>query len=92
MYRLGTMTLELGDASKIRCASTGLVCEMDFQTKGFFSGQCNSVVAKVKKEATGEVLYDITGQWSGELFIKKHDPDEKTSTVGNLLVNQRRLG
>lgn len=88
MYRLGTMTLELGDASTIRCASTGLVCEMDFQTKGFFSGQVNSVVAKIKRESTQEILYDITGQWSGELFIKKHDPsEEKPSTVGSLLVN-----
>jgi hypothetical protein len=33
-----------------------------------------------------EILYDITGQWSGELFIKKHNPNEKTSTVGGLLV------
>ncbi|CAO3607145.1 unnamed protein product [Mucor hiemalis] len=83
---LGTMTLELGDASTIRCASTGLVCEMDFQTKGFFSGQVNSVVAKIKRESTQEILYDITGQWSGELFIKKHDPsEEKPSTVGSLL-------
>lgn len=81
------MTLELGDLSTVRCEATGLVCEMDFQTKGYFSGQCNSVIAKIKREATQEILYDITGQWSGELFIKKHIPQEKTSTVGGLLVS-----
>ncbi|KAI7893909.1 uncharacterized protein EV154DRAFT_125736 [Mucor mucedo] len=82
---IGTMTLELGDLSTVRCEATGLVCEMDFQTKGYFSGQCNSVTAKIKREATQEILYDITGQWSGELFIKKHIPQEKISTVGGLL-------
>lgn len=80
------MTLELGDASTVRCDATDLLCEMDFQTKGYFSGQCNSVIAKIKRESTQEILYDITGQWSGELFIKKHNPNEKTSTVGGLLV------
>ncbi|KAI9472467.1 MAG: hypothetical protein EXX96DRAFT_584239 [Benjaminiella poitrasii] len=83
----GTMTLELGDASVVRCVSSDLICEMDFQTKGFFSGQPNSVVGKIKKESTQEILYEISGQWSGELFIKKYMPSEKSgsSTISNLL-------
>ncbi|GAN02531.1 oxysterol binding protein [Mucor ambiguus] len=75
----GTMTLELGDSSTVRCASSDLICEMDFQTKGFFSGQPNSVVGKIKRESTQEILYEISGQWSGELFIKKYTPPEKSS-------------
>lgn len=81
------MTLELGDASTVRCVSSDLICEMDFQTKGFFSGQPNSVVGKIKKESTQEILYEISGQWSGELFIKKYTPTEKSS-IGGLLVNR----
>lgn len=84
--RIGTMTLELGDTSTITCKSTDLICEMDFQTKGYFSGQCNSVSAKIKRLSTQEILYEISGQWSAELFIKKYDPNEKTSVVGGLLV------
>ncbi|EPB83985.1 hypothetical protein HMPREF1544_09256 [Mucor circinelloides 1006PhL] len=73
----GTMTLELGDASTVRCVSSDLICEMDFQTKGFFSGQPNSVVGKIKRESTQEILYEISGQWSGELFIKNTKEEEK---------------
>lgn len=43
---------------------------MIFNFKGFFSGQNNSVSGKVKRESTGEVLYEISGQWSNEIFIK----------------------
>ncbi|KAG2232905.1 hypothetical protein INT48_006159 [Thamnidium elegans] len=82
---IGTMTLELGDTSTIICKSTDLICEMDFQTKGYFSGQCNSVVAKIKRLSTQEIIYEISGQWSAELFIRKYNPNEKTSTVGRLL-------
>lgn len=80
------MTLELGDASSVRCVTSDLVCELDFQTKGFFSGQPNSVVGKIKKESTQEILYEICGQWSGEIFIKKYTPPEKSGITG-LLVN-----
>jgi hypothetical protein len=38
--------------------------------QGFFSGQYHSVVGKIKRESTGEVLYDISGIWTEELFIK----------------------
>ncbi|KAL0143469.1 oxysterol binding protein [Mucor lusitanicus] len=85
----GTMTLELGDASTVRCVSSDLICEMDFQTKGFFSGQPNSVVGKIKRESTQEILYEISGQWSGELFIKKYTPPEKSSIGGLLSLTKK---
>ncbi|KAI8877165.1 Oxysterol-binding protein [Backusella circina FSU 941] len=68
----GTMTLELGDASTIKCVTSDLVCELDFQTKGFFSGQWNSVTGKIKRLSTQEILYEVSGQWSSELYIKKY--------------------
>ncbi|KAG0747961.1 hypothetical protein G6F57_007281 [Rhizopus arrhizus] len=66
----GKMVLELGDSCTVRCKTSDLVCELDFKTKGFFSGQYNSVYGRVKKESTGEVLYEISGQWSDEIYIK----------------------
>ncbi|CAO3668049.1 unnamed protein product [Rhizopus stolonifer] len=66
----GKMILELGDSCAVRCKTSDLICELDFKTKGFFSGQYNSVYGKVKKESTGEVLYEISGQWSSEIYIK----------------------
>ncbi|KAG1141860.1 hypothetical protein G6F37_008037 [Rhizopus arrhizus] len=66
----GKMVLELGDSCTVRCKTSDLVCELDFKTKGFFSGQYNSVCGRVKKESTGEVLYEISGQWSDKIYIK----------------------
>ncbi|KAJ8664063.1 hypothetical protein O0I10_000341 [Lichtheimia ornata] len=68
----GTMTIELGDSSRVRCVTSDLVCDLEFKTKGFFSGQWNSVVGKIKKESTQEVLCEITGQWTNELHIKNN--------------------
>lgn len=42
-----------------------------FFSKGFFSGQWNSVAGKIRKESTQEVLAEISGQWSNELYIKR---------------------
>ncbi|KAI9480573.1 MAG: hypothetical protein EXX96DRAFT_480081 [Benjaminiella poitrasii] len=66
----GKMVMEMGDQSTIRCPSTDLICELDFKTKGFFSGQYHSVIGKIKRQSTGEVLHEISGVWTQELFIK----------------------
>jgi hypothetical protein len=39
-------------------------------SQGFFSGQWNTVVGKIKRESTGEVLFELSGQWSNEIYIK----------------------
>ncbi|KAL1931793.1 hypothetical protein VTP01DRAFT_9937 [Rhizomucor pusillus] len=84
----GTMTMELGDSAKVRCVTSDLSCDLDFKTKGFFSGQWNSVAGKIRKESTQEVLAEISGQWSNELYIKRCKTsskdilfDVKTSTI-----------
>ncbi|KAI9487522.1 MAG: hypothetical protein EXX96DRAFT_553596 [Benjaminiella poitrasii] len=74
----GKMILELGDNCVVRCKTSDLICELDFKTKGFFSGQYNSVSGKVKKESTDEVLYEISGQWSNEIFIKMAKASNKS--------------
>ncbi|SAM09300.1 hypothetical protein [Absidia glauca] len=66
----GKMLMELGDQCTVKCVTSDLIAELDFKTKGFFSGQYHGVVGKIKKGSTGEVLYDISGTWTNELFIK----------------------
>jgi hypothetical protein len=39
--------------------------------KGFFSGTYNAISGVIKRESTGEVLYEISGKWSDKIFIKK---------------------
>ncbi|KAI8994715.1 hypothetical protein BDB01DRAFT_773828 [Pilobolus umbonatus] len=67
---LGKMGLELGDTAIIRCAANDLICELDFKTKGFFSGEYKSVSGTIKKESTGKVLFEISGQWADKMYIK----------------------
>ncbi|KAI7832568.1 hypothetical protein BC939DRAFT_390978 [Gamsiella multidivaricata] len=38
---------------------------------GYFSGSYNSIAGKIKRISTGEVLYDISGKWSDEIYITK---------------------
>ncbi|CAG8603266.1 913_t:CDS:2 [Paraglomus occultum] len=66
----GRMVLELGDASVVRCEKSDLICELEFKTKGFFSGSYNAIVGKIKIESTGECLYEISGKWSDIMYIK----------------------
>lgn len=66
----GRMVLELGDNSTVKCEKNDLVCELEFRTKGFFTGAYNSIYGKIKRESTGESLYEITGKWSDIMYIK----------------------
>ncbi|KAG0242769.1 hypothetical protein B0O80DRAFT_460552 [Mortierella sp. GBAus27b] len=67
----GTMLIELGDVATVKCPKLDLVCSVDFKVKGFFTGSYNSISGKIKRESTGEVLYEISGKWSDEIYIKK---------------------
>ncbi|KAF9953447.1 hypothetical protein BGZ72_005396 [Mortierella alpina] len=67
----GTMLMELGDVATIRCSKLDLVCNLEFKVKGFFSGSYNGISGKIKQESTGECLYEISGKWSDEIYIKK---------------------
>ncbi|RIB03952.1 hypothetical protein C2G38_1989118 [Gigaspora rosea] len=66
----GRMVLELGDNATVRCEKNDLICEIEFRTKGFFTGSYNSIYGKIKRESTGECLYEITGKWSDIMYIK----------------------
>ncbi|KAK4129329.1 Oxysterol-binding protein [Parathielavia appendiculata] len=66
----GKMKYELGDHSFVRCPETGLSADIDFKTKGWVSGTYNAIGGFIKNDHTGEILYELSGLWSEEMFIK----------------------
>lgn len=66
----GKMKYELGDHSYVRCAENNLVADLEFKVKGYFMGTYNAIGGNIRNEATGEVFYELSGFWNGEMFIK----------------------
>lgn len=66
----GKMKYELGDHSYVRCPENNLVADIEFKTKGYFSGTYNAIGGTIKNEKTGEVLYELSGLWNGEMDLK----------------------
>ncbi|RCI11868.1 hypothetical protein L249_4214 [Ophiocordyceps polyrhachis-furcata BCC 54312] len=66
----GKMKYELGDQSFVRCPELDLVADIDFKTKGWVGGTYNAIGGAIKRESTSEVLYELSGLWSEEMFIK----------------------
>ncbi|KAJ5601419.1 hypothetical protein N7510_010953 [Penicillium lagena] len=66
----GKMKYELGDHSYVRCPEHNLVADIEFKTKGYFSGTYNAIGGTIKNEKTGEVLYELSGMWNGEMHLK----------------------
>ncbi len=66
----GKMKYELGDHSFVRCQENNLVADLDFKTKGYFSGTYNAVGGIIKNEVTGEIYYELLGYWNGAMYLK----------------------
>ncbi|KAK3180664.1 Oxysterol-binding protein OBPa [Lecanicillium sp. MT-2017a] len=66
----GKMKYELGDHSFVRCPELDLTADVDFKTKGWVGGTYNAIGGVIKRESTGEVLYELSGMWHEEMFIK----------------------
>lgn len=66
----GKMKYELGDHSVVRCPEHGLVADVEFKTKGYFGGTYNAIGGAIRNEKSGEVLFELSGMWSGEMFLK----------------------
>lgn len=66
----GKMKYELGDHSVVRCPELNLVADVDFKTKGWVGGTYNAIGGTIKNEQTGEALYELSGLWSDEMYIK----------------------
>ncbi|TKY88149.1 hypothetical protein EX895_002859 [Sporisorium graminicola] len=65
----GRMVLELGDTSKIRNEHNDLSCDVEFKTKGYFTGTYNAIGGKVTK--SGKTVGEITGKWSDAMDYKE---------------------
>ncbi|GAP91647.1 putative oxysterol-binding protein [Rosellinia necatrix] len=66
----GNMKYELGDHSVVRCPELGLTADIDFKTKGWVSGTYNAIGGTIKDEKTNQTLFELSGLWSEEMFIK----------------------
>ncbi|KFY23390.1 hypothetical protein V493_05880, partial [Pseudogymnoascus sp. VKM F-4281 (FW-2241)] len=66
----GKMKYELGDHSFVRCPELGLTADIEFKTKGYFTGSYNAIGGTIKNDKTGEILYELSGMWTGEMDIK----------------------
>jgi hypothetical protein len=51
----GKMKYELGDHSFVRCPELGLTADIEFKTKGYFSGTYNAIGGTIKNDKTGEM-------------------------------------
>jgi hypothetical protein len=64
----GKMVLELGDTCTVRNDAQDFNADLEFKTKGFFSGTYNSIAGRVKHGSTE--LGDVTGKWSALMEFK----------------------
>ncbi|KAF8203312.1 hypothetical protein BJ912DRAFT_1019046 [Pholiota molesta] len=64
----GKMVLELGDTCIAKNEKHGIYCDLEFKTKGFFSGTYNAVAGRVRKNSTE--VGEVTGRWSHVLEFK----------------------
>ncbi|KAJ4985611.1 oxysterol binding protein [Stagonosporopsis vannaccii] len=65
----GTMKYELGDHAYVRCPETGMVADVEFKTKGYFSGAYNAIGGFIK-DKNGKNLFELSGLWNEDMYIK----------------------
>lgn len=65
----GKMKYELGDHASIKCPETGLEADIEFKIKGWMGGTYNAIGGHIK-DSRGKNLYELSGFWHGEMFIK----------------------
>lgn len=73
----GKMVLELGDTCTAKNEKTGISCDLEFKTKGFFSGTYNALAGRVRSKSTD--VGEISGRWSQVMEFKS----TKVSTSSN---------
>ena len=68
----GKMKYELGDHSYVKCPELDLTADIEFKTKGYFMGCYDAIGGYIKRESTGEILYELSGKWNEEMWIKNY--------------------
>ena len=64
----GKMVLELGDTCTVRNEAQDLQADLEFKTRGFFSGTYNAIAGRVKHGSTE--LGEVNGKWSALMEFK----------------------
>ena len=72
------MVLELGDQSKIRNEANDLTADVEFKTKGYFTGTYNAIAGKVTRG--GKSVGDLSGKWN-EVMEYKHAKSGETDVL-----------
>ncbi|KAI0043627.1 Oxysterol-binding protein [Auriscalpium vulgare] len=71
----GKMVLELGDSCAANNQRHGYHADLEFKTKGFFSGTYNAIAGRVKRGQTD--VGEISGKWSALMEFKNTKTGEK---------------
>ncbi|KYG46822.1 hypothetical protein M433DRAFT_152905 [Acidomyces richmondensis BFW] len=66
----GKMKYELGDHAIVRCPETGFEVDIEFKVKGWMGGTYNAIGGFIKQSDSGRKLYELSGYWHGEMYIK----------------------
>lgn len=66
----GKMVLELGDHSKIENEANDITADVEFKTKGYFTGTYNAIAGRVTHK--GKHIGDISGKWNEEMDYKSN--------------------
>jgi len=64
----GKMVIELGDTCTAKNEKEGYTADLEFKTKGFFSGNYNSLAGKIRSRTTE--VGEIGGRWSHVMDFK----------------------
>jgi oxysterol-binding protein len=64
----GKMVVELGDTCTVRNDAQDFQADLEFKTRGFFSGTYNAIAGRVKHASTD--LGDVSGKWSSLMEFK----------------------
>ncbi|KAI3644777.1 hypothetical protein MP228_010941 [Amoeboaphelidium protococcarum] len=73
----GSIFLELGKSTFIKCAQTGYTCRFDWLPKPWFSGGYHHLDGKIYKESNpSEVFYQLSGKWVEQVTIQKSGEQE----------------
>lgn len=72
------MVLELGDQSKIRNEANDLHADVEFKTKGYFTGTYNAISGKVTR--AHKTIGELSGKWN-ETMEYKHSKSGETEVL-----------
>ena len=66
----GKMKYELGDHAMVKSPELGLEADVEFKVKGWVGGTYNAIGGYIKDSKSGKNLFELSGLWHGEMFIK----------------------